>query len=382
MGPEPDLIPYGKQSIDDDDIRAVVEALKGDWLTQGPAVERFEAALAEYCGARHAVAVSNGTVALHLACLAIGLKPGDEGITTPITFAASANCMLYCGATPRFADIRQDTWNIDPEQVRKAVGPKTKVLIPVDFAGLPCDLEEIRRIADAHRLVVIDDACHALGAEYQRKKLGGCGLAEMTVFSFHPVKHITTGEGGAVLTDDAVLAKRLRQLRHHGITRDPADLQRNDGPWYHEMQELGYNGRITDFQCALGQSQLGKLDQFLSRRREIAAKYRSALAGVPGLRFQGLSDGRAHAYHLFVVHLDPERYDRRVVFEGLRARGVAPQVHYIPVHGQPIMRRLAGVQGPFPHAERYYAGCLSLPMYPGLTDAEQESVVSALKDSL
>jgi perosamine synthetase len=373
------MIPYGRQWLDEDDIEAVVEVLRGDWLTQGPAIQRFEAALAAYCGARHAIAVSNGTVALHLACLAAGIEPGDEGITSPITFLASANCMLYCGAKPIFADINAKTWNIEVAEVEPHITTRTRVIVPVHFAGLPCDMTEIRDLADRNNLVVIEDACHAIGANYQGRRVGGTGTAHMTTLSFHPVKHLTTGEGGAVLTDDDELAATLRRLRHHGTTKEPSLMGRNDGPWYYEAVDLGYNGRITDFQCALGLSQLRKLDGFLNRRREIADRYRRELSDIEGLTLQHVPDDRSHAYHLFVAHLDPDRYDRRVVFESLRSEDIAPQVHYVPVHGQPAVRERAGDQGPFPNAERYYAGCLSLPMFPGLPDDDQSRAIAAFR---
>jgi len=375
-------IPYGRQWVGPDDVAAVAEALRGDWLTQGPTVRRFEDALAERCGARHAVAVANGTVALHLACLAVGVGPGDEGITSPITFLASANCMIYCGGRPVFADIDPRTWNIDPDEIERRVTARTKVVIPVHFAGLPCDMAEIRAIADRHGLKVIEDACHALGAEYRGRRVGGCGTADLTCFSFHPVKHITTGEGGAIVTDDDGLAEKLRTLRHHGITKDPALMERNDGPWYYEAHAIGHNGRITDFQCALGLTQLSKLDGFLGRRREIADRYRAELTGIPGLSLQDAVPDRTHAYHLFVAHLDPERYSRRQVFEKLVADRIVPQVHYVPVNRQPAIRRVAGDQGPFPHAERYYDGALSLPMFPGLRDDDVATVLESLERAL
>jgi dTDP-4-amino-4,6-dideoxygalactose transaminase len=283
--------------------------------------------------------------------------------------------MLYCGATPRFSDIQWNTWNIDPVAIIKGIGVKTKVLIPVDFAGLPCDLEEIRKIADEHRLIVIEDACHALGASYKGKKIGGSGFSDMTVFSFHPVKHITTGEGGAVLTDDAVLAKRLRKLRHHGITKDPAEMRENHGPWYYEIQELGYNARITDIQCGLGLSQLKNLDNFLVRRREIATRYREWFSAIPGLTVQGESRGSVNAFHLFVVHLDPSVYCRKTVFETLVLEGVNPQVHYIPLHLQPAYKQSTGCDCVM--ANHYYTGAISLPMYPALTDKDLRTVWDA-----
>jgi UDP-4-amino-4,6-dideoxy-N-acetyl-beta-L-altrosamine transaminase len=376
-------IPYGRQWIDQEDISAVIEALQGDWLTQGPGVERFESALAEYCGARYAIAVSNGTVALHLACLAAGIGPGDAGITSPITFVASANCLLYVGARPVFADILDLTWNLSPTLTEKRLTEKTKVIIPVDLAGLPCDLDSFRTIADKNNLMIIEDACHALGATYEGNRTGGSGLADMTCLSFHPVKHITTGEGGAILTDDASLANRLRTLRHHGITTDPACMEQNDGPWYYEMLEVGYNGRITDFQCALGASQLKKQERFISRRREIAESYRKGLEHVEGISFQYEPPGRQNVYHLFVVHMEPSKYDRRKVFENMHAGGVCCQVHYVPIHLQPVYRRLLGhEEGDLPVAERYYRGCLSLPIYPKMTASEIQTVIECFTSSL
>ncbi len=376
-------LPYGRQLIDEEDVQAVVGVLRGDWLTQGPAVDRFEEALAASTGARHAVVVANGTVALHLACLAAGLGPGDEGITSPITFAASANAVVYCGGTPRFADIDAATWNIDPQALAERINSRTKVVIPVHFAGLPCDLRAIRETADRTGAVVVADACHALGAELGGSAIGGTGFAQMTCLSFHPVKHITTGEGGAVLTDDPLLAKTLRRLRHHGIVNDPAEIAADQGGWYHEIQAIGYNARLTDLQCALGTSQLAKLPRFLERRRAIAARYLRAFADVPGLRTQALPAGRAHAYHLFVVHLDPAKHDRRRVYDRLRTNGIYSQVHYIPVHLHPFYRRTFGYRpGDFPHAERYYAGALSLPIFPAMGDADVDTVIGALRQAL
>jgi UDP-4-amino-4,6-dideoxy-N-acetyl-beta-L-altrosamine transaminase len=369
-------LPYGRQWIDEDDIAAVTAVLRGDWLTQGPAVERFEAALAEVCSAKHAVVVTNGTVALHLACRALDIGPGDEGITSPITFIASANCLVYCGGKPVFADIDAVSWNIDPAEIERSITPRTKVLIPVHFGGLPCDMPAIAKIARRHGLRVIEDACHALGATYDDIRVGSCAHSELVVFSFHPVKHITTGEGGAILTNDTGLASRLRTLRHHGISKS-AEL--SDGaPWYYEISEIGFNARLTDIHCALGLSQLKKLDRYLARRRDIAALYREALEDLPGMAFQQVPGSVAHAYHLFAVHLAPEIYDRRKAFDSLRARGVLPQVHYVPSHQQPAMRRICGEQR-LPNAERYYQGCLSLPMYPRLTDDDVSHVVASVK---
>ncbi|MFH0902508.1 MAG: UDP-4-amino-4,6-dideoxy-N-acetyl-beta-L-altrosamine transaminase [Pseudomonadota bacterium] len=382
-------LPYGRQLIEDDDVEAVVAALRSDWLTQGPRVGELEQSLARACGARHAVVVSNGTVALHLACLAAGIGPGDEGITTPITFAASANCLRYCGAIPRFADIRADTWNLDPDGVDRAIGPRTKALIPVHFAGLPCDMDEICALAARRGLVVIADACHALGATYHGQPIAAAGPAHLTCLSFHPVKHITTGEGGAILCDDDQLAARLRRLRHHGISNDPGEIAQGHGGWYYEMQLLGTNARLPDILCALGESQLRKLDRFVARRQAIANGYRSALAGIPGIRMQHTPEDRSHSYHLFVVWLDPDHYQRRTVYDELRRRGIYSQVHYVPCHLHPYYRRLLGTEpGQFPRAERYYEGALSLPMFPSMTDedvtrvtTELGSVLSAIRGS-
>lgn len=372
-------LPYGRQEIDDDDVRAVVEALRSDWLTQGPAVERFERALEASTGARHAVAVANGTVALHLACLAAELGPGDEGITTPITFAASATCLAYVGATPRFVDIERDTFNLDATLLAAAITPRTRAIIPVHFGGLPCDLGAVRAVADRHGLVVIADACHALGALLDGKPIGGTGLAELIVLSFHPVKHVTTAEGGAVLTDDDTLARRLRRLRHHGIVNTPDEIAPDQGGWYYEIQLLGINARLSDLHAALGASQLARLDRFVARRRELVARYRAALAGVPGLRLQAEPAGRTHSYHLQVIWLDPAQHDRRRVYDELRAQEIFTQVHYIPVHFHPLHQRLSGAKrGDFPVAEEYYAGALSLPLFPAMRDEDVDRVTAAL----
>lgn len=376
------FIPYGRQWLDDEDIAAVVDVLRGEMLTQGPVVKRFEKALAEYCGAKHAVAVSNGTVALHLACMAAGLGPDHEGITSPISFLASASCMIYCGARPVFADIDSQTWNIDPAEIRKKITRKTKVIIPVHLAGLSCDIDAIKSLAQKHDITVIEDACHAIGAGYKGKKIGWTSASHMVCFSFHPVKHITTGEGGAVLTDSDELVSRLRRLRHHGITNEKGEMTRCDGPWYYEAKELGINGRISDFQCGLGLSQLPKLDRFVMRRREIAERYRRFLGSIQGLSFQIEPPQCEHSYHLFVIHFDPERYDRLRVFKALRKANIGAQIHYIPLNRQPAINTRAGVQGPLKNADYYYSGCISLPMYPALTRSDQDRVISVLKESL
>lgn len=397
------MIPYGEQHIDEDDIRAVIEALRSDWLTQGPRIEEFEEALAGYCGARYAVAVSSGTAALHLACLAAGIKEGDEVITSPITFVASANCVLYCGGIPVFADINKDTYNIDPSEIRKKITSKTKAVIPVDFAGLPCDMEAIRKIAGEHDLIIIEDACHALGAEYRQGdewlRVGSCSHPDMTVFSFHPVKHITTGEGGAVLTNNEKFYEKLLLFRNHGITKDPEkftnkdlafshnpeSLIHNPNPWYYEMQELGFNHRITDIQCALGISQLRKLDSFVSRRREIASAYNDAFKNITYIKVPTQPEDRKSAWHLYVVQIDFGRINksRASVMNALREKGIGTHVHYIPVYLQPFYRSKLGYkEGACSMAESYYKMTLSLPIYPGMGNNDVNKVIDSVKDCL
>ncbi len=305
-------IPYGRQFIDKDDIKEVVKVLKSDWLTQGPMVRKFEEALAKYCGAKYAVAVSSGTAALHLACIAAGLKKGDEAITSPITFLATPNAVLYTGARPVFADIEHDTVNINPEEIRKNITKDTKVILPVHFAGLPCDMPKIAKIAGKHNLVVIEDACHALGAEYKTNekwvKIGSCKHSDMTVFSFHPVKHITTGEGGAITTNDRRIYERLKALRTHGIYKDKNTAKK--GPWYYEMRELGFNYRLTDFQCALGLSQLKKLNRFIRRRREIVKMYEESFKANEFFSLPEEVENVKSSWHLYAIRLKDERENR------------------------------------------------------------------------
>lgn len=374
-------IPYGRQTVDASDIRAVAKVLRSAWLTQGPDVATFEAAVARLCGAKYAVACANGTAALHLACLAAGLKKGDEAVVPPLTFAATANAVLYCGAKPVFADVRRDTLTLDPEAFKKALTPRTKAVLPVHYAGLPADMAEIRAIAKRRGLIVIEDAAHALGATYRGKRIGACAHSDMAILSFHPVKHIATGEGGMILTNSAALAGRLRLFRSHGITREPGLLEdKTQGGWYYEMQELGFNYRITDFQCALGSSQLRKLPRFLRRRRRVAALYRKAFARRPEIRLQALPDGRDHAYHLFTIQVPAVK--RRAVYDFLHKRGILANVHYIPVHTLPYYRRRGYAKVRLPNAEDYYARTLSLPMHAALTDADVRRVVKAVEDAL
>jgi len=375
------FIPYGRQQISEADIAAVVEVLRSDWLTQGPAVERFERAVADYCGARYAVAVANGTAALHLAALAAGFGPGDEVITSPITFVASANCVAYVGAKPVFADIDPQSYCIDPVAVREKLTPSTCGIIPVHFAGQPCDMEAISTIAREKGLTVIEDAAHAIGASYEVDgktfMVGCCAHSDMTIFSFHPVKHMTTGEGGMITTNDPQLYEKLMLLRTHGITKDPEKLTRNDGPWYYEQQALGFNYRITDMQCALGFSQLQRLDEFVARRREIAATYNEAFTGHAALVTPFERPGSHSSWHLYMLTVPG--IERRGVFERLREDGLGVNVHYIPVHLQPYYLETYGTaRGDCPAAEIYYDGAITLPLFPAMTAEEIDYVISAV----
>jgi perosamine synthetase len=372
-------LPYGRQSITDEDIEAVVAVLRSDWLTTGPAVNRFEAALADVAGAPHAVVFSSGTAALHAAVWAAGLQPGDEAITTPLTFCATANAVLYQGATPVFADIRADTLTIDPDAVRAHVTPRTRAILPVDYAGHPAELDAILDLAERHRLVVIEDAAHSLGATSRGRRVGS--IAHMTTFSFHPVKHVATGEGGAVTTNDAALAQRLRRFRNHGIDAD-ARQREQAGAWYYEMVDLGFNYRLTDIACALGASQLQRLDANLRRRRELAARYRTVLAGMGGDTLPSVAADVEHAWHLYPVRL-PSRAVRDRVFSTLRGRGIGVNVHYIPVHLHPYYRaHLGTAPGLAPIAEAQADRLLSLPMFPGMGDGDVDRVASELRDAL
>lgn len=364
-------IPYGRQTLDEADIQAVVRVLQSDYLTTGPMVAEFEKRVAEYVGAKYAVAVSNGTAALHVACLAAGIKKGDEVITSPITFAASANCVLYCGGTPVFADIDEETYNISPEEIEKRITENTKAIIPVHYTGQPCEMEKIRQIAQKHHLIVIEDAAHALGAVYKDRKIGT--LSEMTCFSFHPVKPITTGEGGMVITNDENLYKRLLLFRSHGITREEEFLSENQGAWYYEQVELGYNYRITDIGCALGNSQLDKLDRFIKRRRDIAKRYDEAFKNCEGIQIPKQSPDCDSGWHLYMIQIIKK--DRKMVFDKLRKAGVGVNVHYIPVYHHPYYQR-NGYAGEYcEKAERFYGRAISLPIFPGLTDEQQEYVI-------
>lgn len=379
------MIPYGRQSVDDADIEAVVQVLRSDWLTQGPAIERFEAAMASRCGTDHGVMVCNATAALHIACLAAGLGPGDWLWTSPNTFLASANCGLYCGAQVDFVDIDPLTWNLSAKALAHKLalaereGRLPKVVVAVAFAGQSCDMAALATLAQRYGFTLIEDASHAVGAHYGGQPVGSGEYADMTVFSFHPVKIITTGEGGIVMTRRTELAERLRRLRSHGMTRDPAMMtEPSHGPWYYQQVELGFNYRATDLQAALGVSQLARLDHFLERRRELAAAYDHALAPL-GLQLPTPQPGAQSAWHLYVVRV-PARRDE--VFAALRAAGIGVNVHYIPVHLQPFYRQLGFEPGDYPEAEGYYQQALSLPLYPGLEAADQQYIVRSLADAL
>jgi perosamine synthetase len=371
------FLPYGHQSIDEEDISAVVSVLQSDWITTGPKVNEFEEAFARRVAAKQAVAFSSGTAALHGAAYAAGLKPGDEAVTTPMTFCATANCILYQGATPVFADVTADTLNINPKEVASRITEKTKAIIPVDYAGHPADLDPIRELAEEKDLIVIEDACHALGAGYKGRPVGG--ICDMTVFSFHPVKHITTGEGGMVTTNDDDMAAKLRRFRSHGIEGDARQRQAN-GQWYYEMVDLGFNYRLTDLGSALGLSQLRKLDQNISRRREIAACYNAALKDIHGIILPDARIDVLPAWHLYPIRFDQShfRVGRSEIFAALRAENIGVNVHYIPVHTHPFYRKRFGYHGgEYPVAEAAYETLISLPMFHGMTDRDAENVIDA-----
>ena len=374
-------LPYGRQLIEDDDVRAVIDALRADLVTTGPLVAEFERRFAATVSARHAVAVSSGTAALHAAVFAADVGAGDEVVTTPLTFVATANAVLYQGGVPRFADVRPDTLTLDPDSLRKAMTPRTRAVLPVHFAGQPCDLDFVREIARGRGLRVIEDAAHALGAEYRGRRVGA--LSDLTVFSLHPVKHITTGEGGMVTTDDDELAERLRRFRNHGLATDSRARQAR-GALHSEMVDLGYNYRLTDVQCALGLSQLGKLDRFLAARERIAERYLANLKDQAGLRLPEIAPGVRHAWHLFPILLDIERLtvDRATVFHALRAENIGVTVHYLPAYWHPYYVRLGYARGLCPRAEDVAGRVLSLPMHAGMTGADVEDVIRAVRKVL
>jgi UDP-4-amino-4,6-dideoxy-N-acetyl-beta-L-altrosamine transaminase len=380
------MIPYGRQDVTDADIQAVVDVLRSDFLTQGPVVPRFEQAIAGYCGVDHAVAANSATSALHIACLALGLGPGDWLWTSPITFVASANCGLYCGARVDFVDIDPVTWNLDPAalaaklQVAEREGRLPKVVVAVHLCGEPCDLRAIRALSDRYGFKVVEDASHAIGGRYLGEPIGRCRYSDITVFSFHPVKIITSAEGGMAMTRDPELAERMRLFRSHGITRDPARMtQPADGGWYYQQLELGYNYRLTDLQAALGLSQADRIDEYVARRHALADRYDAALAGtgvVTPLRGTDAYSG----LHLYAVRIAAEAHAR--VFQAMRNAGIGVNLHYIPVHLQPYYGVMGFAPGDFPRSEAYYAEAITLPLYPALQESEQDRVVSSLTEAL
>lgn len=369
-------IPYGRQTIEEDDIQAVVEVLKSDYLTTGPKISEFESKVCEYTGAKHAVAISNGTAALHAACFAAGIGVGDEVITTPITFVASANCVLYCGGTPVFADVDPKTYNIDPDDIKRKITNKTKAIIAVHMAGQPCDMDAIHAIAKEHKLIVIEDGAHALGSEYKGKKIGG--LSDMTTFSFHPVKPITTGEGGMIMTNDDDLYQKLLLFRSHGITRDKDMLINNEGPWFYEQQYLGFNYRMTDIQAALGLNQMSKLDDFINRRRELVKRYDKAFSDCENIITPYQLEATNSGWHLYIIQVIG--CDRREVFEKLREAGIGVNVHYIPVYKHPYYQNNGYADTYCKNAEEIYKHIISIPLFPGLTEQQQDEVIEKIKE--
>jgi perosamine synthetase len=372
------MIPYGKQSIDGKDIRAVVDVMRSDWLTTGPKVAEFEVAFTQRVGTKYSVAVSSGTAALHCAMYAIGIRPGDEVIVPAMTFVASANCVVYQGGLPVFADIRPDTLLIDHDDVERKITSRTKAIIAVDYAGQPCDYDALRNIANRNGLVLVDDACHALGAKYKNRHVGT--LADLSVFSFHPVKHITTGEGGMITTDNDEFAQRMRLFRNHGITTDHHQRE-TQGSWHYEMVDLGYNYRITDFQCALGLSQLKKIDSWVKRRREIAKQYDRAFANIDEMVPLTVKQDVFHAYHIYVIKFKGNKVDhaRADVFEALRDNDIGVNVHYIPVYLHPYYRRRFGTgPGLCPIAEEAYETIMTLPLFPAMREEQCSRVIKTL----
>lgn len=384
------MIPYGRQEVTEADINAVVDVLRSDLLTQGPLVPRFEQAVCTRVGARHGLAVNSATSALHIACLALGLGPGDWLWTTPITFLASANCGAYCGASVDFVDIDPRTYNMSPEALEaklnraKTQGRLPKVVVVVHLCGQPCDMQAVHRLASEYGFKVIEDASHAIGGRYKGEPIGNCRYSDVAVFSFHPVKIVTTAEGGMAMTNDPALARRMDLLRSHGMTRDPAQMTKEaEGPWYYEQVALGFNYRLTDLQAALGLSQLERLDDYVRRRHEIAARYDALLSGMPVVQPWQHPDSYS-GLHLYVIRLaiPGAARVRRQVFEFLKGMGIGVNVHYIPVHTQPYYRAMGFKDGDFPVAELYYSEALTLPMFPTLTESQQQQVVEALSKAL
>lgn len=370
---------YGKQSIDDEDVNAVIDVLKSDFLTTGPKVREFEECIAKYVGTKYAVAFSNGTAALHAACHAAGISEGDEVLVSPMTFAASANCVLYCGGRPVFVDIDPNTYNIDVNKIEEKITENTKAIIPIDFTGQSVEMDKIIEIAEKNNLIVIEDGAHALGSEYKGKKVGN--IAHMTEFSFHPVKPITTGEGGVIVTNSEELYDKLTLFRTHGITRDEKYLNGFEGAWYYEQIDLGYNYRITDIQCALGLSQMKKLDNFILKRRDIVIRYNEAFKGMTEIITPFEAEYSNSGWHIYVIKLKLEKLNcsRKEVFEALRAENVGVNVHYIPVYYHPYYKKLGYKKGICPEAEKLYEGIITLPLFPGMNDKDVQDVIKAVK---
>lgn len=377
-----DYLPYGRQWIDDDDIEAVVNILKGDYLTTGPSVSIFEQDFAKFVGAKYAVSFSSGTAALHGACFAAGISEGDEVITTPLTFAASANCILYQGGKPVFADIDERTYNIDPKEIEKNITSKTKAIIPVDFTGQPAALDSIKRIARKHNLIVIEDAAHALGAVYKGQSVGS--ISDMTMFSFHPVKHITSGEGGIITTDNKDCYEKLLEFRSHGITRDQNKWNDHHGPWYYEMQFLGFNYRLTDLQAALGTSQLKKIGRFIGLRKKYVKMYNEAFKKIPQITIPFQYQEAESSWHLYIIQLNLEKLSvtRKEIFETLQAHNIGVNVHYLPVHLHPYYKDLGYKQGSFPKAEKLYERIITLPLFPAMETKDVEDVIQAVTETI
>lgn len=383
-------IPYGRQDVNQADIQAVIEVLQSDWLTQGPTIEHFEQKVAEYCGAKYAVAVNSATSALHIACMAAGLEPDDTLWTSPNTFVASANCGRYCGAAVDFVDIDFRTYNMSVEKLEqklvtaKKQGKLPKAVIPVHFSGQSCEMDRIAILAKEYGFTVIEDASHAIGGRYQEQRVGSCTYSDMTVFSFHPVKIVTTAEGGMVLTNDQELYEKLTQFRSHGITRNPRLMtEETHGPWYYQQIDLGYNYRMTDIQAALGVSQMERLDEFVIKRHAVAEKYNQALQGLP-LVLPWQHPDTYSAYHLYVICLEEDKIEKnhKQVFEELRQSGIGVNLHYIPVHTQPYYQQFGFDWGDFPVSEYYYSTAISIPMYSALSEADQNYVIKTLKEVL
>ncbi len=379
---------YSKQTIDDEDVQAVLSVLQSDWLTQGPSVQEFEQHLAEKFGSRRVTAVCNGTAALHLMGLALGWKPGDIVITSPLTFLASANCILYAGATPDFVDIDPHTYTIDVDRLEtrvkehQAQGRTVKAVVAVDYAGHPCDWKALHQLAQRYEFQLVDDAAHSMGARYEGDSIGSSRFADCTMFSFHPVKHVTTGEGGAILTNSLEIDESVKRLRTHGVTKDESRLQRNDGPWYYEMQELGFNYRITDLQCALGVSQLKKLERFVEKRQAIAQYYDAAFESDDRMTVPQVASNVSHVYHLYPLRIHFERLSisKQDLFRKLREKRISCQVHYIPVHFQPYYQQQFGFrEGDYPIAERIYRQEVSIPVYPQLESEDLDYISTTIR---